>query len=443
VYQRGVEIIDPKVTKIRLLIMICWAKIIIGDSRKMIELKNESVGLIVTSPPYWNIKDYGVSGQIGYSQTLHEYLKDLYRVWEECFRVLKPGRRLCINIGDQFARSIIYGRYKIIPLHAEVISQCEKIGFDYMGAIIWQKKTTMNTTGGAVVMGSYPYPPNGMIEIDYEFILVFKKPGKIKDAPKEIKESSKLAKEEWKEYFSGHWRFEGEKQIEHEAMFPEELPKRLIKMYSFEGDTVLDPFVGSGTTLKVALELRRNAIGYEINEKFLEVIKRKLGINQFLPFHNVEISKRMEQIDLEDVDYEPSIPDMRPKLDPKKVDFKKGVLYKVVDIVDENTLKLDTGLFVKFLGVEIIDKERAIKYFREYLLKKEIMLKMESNSVLDESTIQAYVYLKNRIFVNAYLIKSGMGRADRKKEYRLKRKFIQLEEKYKNGKRMDTQYSNK
>jgi DNA modification methylase len=409
----------------------------------MMELMDNEVDLIITSPPYWHIKDYGISGQIGYGQTLHQYLKDLYRVWSECFRVLKPGRRLCINIGDQFARAVLYGKYKVIPLHAEIIIQCEKIGFDYMGAIIWQKKTTMNTTGGAVVMGSYPYPPNGMIEIDYEFILIFKKPGRSENVSKEIRERSKLTKEEWKEYFSGHWRFGGEKQIEHEAMFPEELPKRLIKMYSFEGDTVLDPFVGSGTTLKVALELRRNAIGYEINEKFVEVIKRKLGINQALLFHNVEILKRMKQIDLEDVDYEPSIPDMKPKLDPKKLDFKKGVLYKVVDIVDEITLKLDTGLFVKLLGVEIIDKERAIKYFREYLLKKEIMLKMESNPILDENTIQAYVYLKNRIFVNAYLIKSGIARADRTKEYRLKRKFIQLEEQYKNGKGMDTQYSNK
>jgi len=419
------------------------AKVIIGDSRKMIELRDEEVDLIITSPPYWHIKDYGVPGQIGYGQTLHQYLKDLYRVWSECFRVLKPGRRLCINIGDQFARAVLYGKYKVIPLHAEIIIQCEKIGFDYMGAIIWQKKTTMNTTGGAVVMGSYPYPPNGMIEIDYEFILIFKKPGRSENVSKEIRERSKLTKEEWKEYFSGHWSFGGEKQIEHEAMFPEELPRRLIKMYSFEGDTVLDPFVGSGTTLKVALELRRNAIGYEINENFVEVIKRKLGINQALLFHNVEILKRMKQIDLEDVDYEPSIPDMKPKLDPKKVDFKKGVLYKVVDIVDEITLKLDTGLFVKLLGVEIIDKERAIKYLREYLLKKEIMLKMESNSILDENTIQAYVYLKNRIFVNAYLIKSGIASADRTKEYRLKRKFIQLEEQYKNGKGMDTQYSNK
>jgi len=117
-----------------------FGKIIIGDSRRMPELNNESIDLIITSPPYWQIKDYGVPGQIGYGQSLHDYLKDLYYVWSECFRTLKKGRRFCLNIGDQFARSIIYGRYKIIPLHAEFISQCEKLGFDYMGAVIWQKK---------------------------------------------------------------------------------------------------------------------------------------------------------------------------------------------------------------------------------------------------------------------------------------------------------------
>ena len=124
----------------------------------MEEVEDNRVDLVVTSPPYWHIKDYRVEGQVGYGQSLHEYLKDLYRVWKECYRVIKPGRRFCLNIGDQFARSIIYGRYKIIPLHAEFIAQCEDIGFYYMGSIIWQKKTTMNTTGGA----------NGMVEIDYE-----------------------------------------------------------------------------------------------------------------------------------------------------------------------------------------------------------------------------------------------------------------------------------
>jgi DNA modification methylase len=276
------------------------AKVIIADSRQMKEVADEEVDLIITSPPYWHIKDYGVKGQIGYGQTLHEYLKDLYYVWKECYRVLKKGGRFCLNIGDQFARSVIYGRYKVIPIHAEFIGQCEEIGFDFMGSIIWQKKTTMNTTGGANVMGSFPYPPNGIVEIDYEFIHIFKKPGKSRIVSKKIKKASRLTKEEWKEYFSGHWRFGGARQIGHEAMFPDELPRRAIKMFSFVGDTVLDPFLGSGTTIKVALELKRNAIGYEINRDFLKIIKQKVGIN------NIQIIERNEDIlELPLIEYTP------------------------------------------------------------------------------------------------------------------------------------------
>ena len=412
-----------------------WAKIIIGDSRKMIEVEDKSIGLVVTSPPYWHIKDYGVEGQIGYGQSLHEYLKDLYRVWKECYRILKPGRRLCINIGDQFARSIIYGRYKVIPLHAEFIAQCEEIGFDYMGSIIWQKKTTMNTTGGANVMGSYPYPPNGMVEIDYEFILIFKKPGKSPKIPKDVKEKSKLTKEEWKEYFYGHWYFGGARQIEHEAMFPEELPKRLIKMYTFVGDTVLDPFLGSGTTVKAALTLSRKAIGYEINEKFLDVIKDKLNLKEnLLQFSDkIQIIKREFKIDVEELDYIARIKDAEPKIDPKKFNFKNGRLYRVVDIVDEQTILLNTGLKVKFLGVRVTKNQEALRYLKDYILKKEVFLRFDNGSVLDENTVEAYVYLKNKIFVNAYLIKSGIARADRTREYKYKTKFIEFEKEMKYG----------
>ena len=409
------------------------AKIVIGDSRQMKELKDEEIDLITTSPPYWHIKDYGILGQIGYGQSLHEYLKDLYRVWKECYRILKPGRRLCINIGDQFARSIIYGRYKVIPLHAEFIAQCEDIGFDYMGSVIWQKKTTMNTTGGANVMGSYPYPPNGMIEIDYEFILIFKKPGRSEKVPREIKEKSKLTKEEWKEYFYGHWYFGGARQIEHEAMFPEELPKRLIKMYTFVGDTVLDPFLGSGTTVKAALNLHRNAIGYEINEKFLGVIKEKLGLKQsLLQFgENIQIIKRQTPIEVDEISYVPGIKDAKPKIDPKKFNFKHDRLYRVIDIIGGQTIKLNTGLLVKFLGVKITKKDEALKYLKDRILKKEVYLKFDNGSVLDENTVSAYVYLKNKIFVNAYLIKSGMAEADTTEDYKYKTKFIELEKEVK------------
>jgi site-specific DNA-methyltransferase (adenine-specific) len=256
-------------------------KIIIGDSRNMDEIKNESVHLIVTSPPYWQIKDYGDRNQIGFNDTYEEYIDNLNRVWSECYRVLLPGCRLCVNIGDQFARAVTYGRYKIIPIREEIIRFCESIGFDYMGAIIWQKKTTMNTTGGASVMGSFPYPRNGLIEIDYEFILLLKKLGKFpNDILSSIKEQSKLSNEEWRKYFTGHWNFAGEKQNGHIAMFPEELPRRLIKMFSFAGETILDPFLGSGTTAKVAGEIKRNSIGYEINEEYLPIIKQKIEIGK-------------------------------------------------------------------------------------------------------------------------------------------------------------------
>ena len=405
-----------------------WAKIIIGDSRKMVEIEDNSVQLVVTSPPYWSIKNYGASGQIGYGQSLHEYLKDLYRVWKECYRVLEPGRRLVINIGDQFARSIIYGRYKIIPLHSEIIAQCEDIGFDYMGSIIWQKKTTMNTTGGANVMGSYPYPPNGMVEIDYEHILIFKKPGKSKKIPKDIKEKSKLTKEEWKEYFYGHWYFGGARQIEHEAMFPEELPRRIIKMFTFVGETVLDPFLGSGTTVKVALDLNRNAIGYEINENFLDIIKKKIGINSLINFNmKIEIVKRKNPIDVEEIEYVPRIKDAKPIIDPGKLNFKNDRLYKVVKILDDGSLRLDTGLVVKFRGVVIKDLDRTKNYLKEYVLKKKVYLKFDKNYVANEDFVEAYVYLKNRIFINAFLIKSGFATADKKNNYDLKKRFIELE----------------
>ena len=131
---------------------------------------------------------------------------------------MKPGSRLCINVGDQFLRALIYGRYRVSPIHAELITQCERIGFDYLGSIIWQKKTTTNPTGGEQVMGSLPYPTNGIVRIDYEFIMIFKKIGP-KVVSHEALKASALTKEEWDKCFAGHWIFPGERQIAHGAIF--------------------------------------------------------------------------------------------------------------------------------------------------------------------------------------------------------------------------------
>jgi site-specific DNA-methyltransferase (adenine-specific) len=259
-------------------------KIINGDSRHMSELQDKSVHLIITSPPYWQLKDYGFADQIGFNDSYENYINNLNLVWSECNRVLHNGCRLCINIGDQFARSVYYGRYKVIPIHSEIIRFCEAIGLDFMGQIIWQKTTTMNTSGGGAVMGSFPYPRNGIVKLDFEYILLFKKQG---DAPKptaEQKANAAMTNEEWNTFFNGHWYFNGAKQDKHLAMFPEELPHRLIKMFSFEGETVLDPFMGSGTTAWVARRLNRNAVGYEINPELIklnnDLIIRLIGIKQ-------------------------------------------------------------------------------------------------------------------------------------------------------------------
>jgi len=277
-------------------------KIIIGDSRRMKEIINESIHLIITSPPYWQLKDYGSDNQIGFNDNYESYINNLNLVWNECFRVLSKGCRLCINIGDQFARAVYYGRYKVIPIRTEIIKFCETIGFDYMGAVIWQKVTTTNTTGGASIMGSFPYPRNGILKIDYEFILIFKKIGDAPKVEKTIKEQSKLTQEEWNKYFTGHWNFNGAKQDKHIAVFPEELPRRLIKMFSFVGDTVLDPFLGSGTTTLAAKNLGRNSVGYEINKEFLPIIKSKLKIDEKKMFENASfeiVEQKKEKIDIE------------------------------------------------------------------------------------------------------------------------------------------------
>jgi DNA modification methylase len=322
-------------------------KIIIGDSRKMDAVDNESVHLVVTSPPYWQLKDYGPRQQIGYNDSYQDYINNLNLVWNECYRVLHKGCRLCINIGDQFARSVYYGRYKIIPIRTEIIKFCETIGFDYMGAIIWQKVTTCNTTGGATIMGSFPYPRNGIVKLDYEFILIFKKLGKQPKVSKQAKQRSKLSKDEWNQYFYGHWNFSGEKQNQHLAPFPEELPKRLIKMFSFVEDTVLDPFLGSGTTSLAALNLSRNSVGYEINREYRNAIKQRLRKN--VSVFDKEAKIKFVEQKLHSADFGKEIESL-PYIFEDPVTFDRKVDPKLLRFgsrIDGNERKLDRYYTVK------------------------------------------------------------------------------------------------
>jgi len=247
-----------------------------GDSRKLNKIDCESIRLIITSPPYWQLGgNHGPENRIGRSNSYEEYINSLNLVWTECYRVLSGGCRMCVNIGYQFARSAYYGRYKVIPVRDEIIRYCEALGFDYMGAVIW--RTTGSAAGEASIIGSYLYPRNGIIKLDYEYILIFKKLGNPPDVSDEIKEASKLTKEEWKKYFYGHWNFPGAKKSVLPPPFPEELPKRLIKMFSFKGETIFDPFLGSGTTSLAALKLERNSAGYELNKDYKDIIYEKIN----------------------------------------------------------------------------------------------------------------------------------------------------------------------
>lgn len=420
-------------------------KIIIGDSRNMAELQNKSVHLVVTSPPYWQLKDYGTSGQIGFDDSYEDYINNLNLVWKECFRVLNDGCRLCINIGDQFARSVYYGRYKIIPIRTEIIKFCETIGFDYMGAIIWQKATTMNTTGGATIMGSFPYPRNGIIKLDYEFILIFKKAGDAPMVSREIKEKSKMSKEEWNQYFIGHWNFNGAKQDKHLAMFPEELPKRLIKMFSFVDDTILDPFLGSGTTILAAKNLDRNSVGFEINKKFLPLIKEKIGADKEDLFKGVnfeiidqknKISDFRNEISKLPYIFKDSIKFSR-KVDPKKLKFgskidstKKEVinLYSVKDVVNPEKVLLNNDLVIRLIGVKT-NREKfndAMIFLQSRLKGQKVFMRFDSLKYDKENNLLCYLYLKNKTFINAHLIKNQLVDVDNGFDYKYKIKFLNL-----------------
>lgn len=419
-------------------------KIINGDSRQMNCLADKSIHLVITSPPYWQLKDYGTENQIGYHESYESYINNLNLAWKECHRVLHPGCRLCINIGDQFARAVYYGRYKVIPIRTEIIKFCETLGFDYMGAVIWQKVTTCNTTGGATIMGSFPYPRNGILKLDYEFILLFKKQGVSPAPTKEQKEHSIITKEDWNTFFSGHWYFAGAKQDGHIAMFPEELPARLIKMFSFACETVLDPFLGSGTTALAARNVGRSSVGYEINSAFLPIIKNKLNVGQsdiasteyvFLKDGvKTDLNKEIEKLPY--IFKDPHKLDK--KMDPKKLLFgskidkdsgEREVYYSVKEVISPELLKLDNDLAVRLIGVKEngATNGQAIRFLIEKTKGQKVFIRFDNQKYDEGNNLLCYLYLQNKTFINAHIIKEGLVDVDSLTDFKYKNKFLTLQ----------------
>ena len=414
----------------------------------MAELVDNSVHLAITSPPYWQLKDYGTDNQIGFHESYESYINNLNLVWKECYRVLHNGCRLCVNIGDQFARSVYYGRYKVIPIREEIIKFCENIGFDYMGAVIWQKVTTSNTTGGGVQMGSYPFPRNGILKLDYEFILILKKLGEAPKPSKEQKEFSQMTSEEWNTFFTGHWNFAGARQNNHIAMFPEELPRRLIKMFSFVGETVLDPFAGSGTTLLAAKNLDRSSVGFEINPEFIPIIKEKLEVHQGdLNGTTYEFVEQKETSNFEnEIQRQPYIFKDPHKLD-KKIDIKKlqfgskidkdsstkrEEFFTVKEVISPEKIRLSNDLTVKLIGIKedpLINGE-ATGFLIDKTRGKRVFLKYDNVKYDNENNLLCYLYLENKTFINAHLIKNGLVLVDSGFDYKYKSKFLKLHDEH-------------
>jgi modification methylase len=257
----------------------------LGDARTLRGLpKDTRVHLVVTSPPYWNLKPYHSDregAQLGHIAERKAFLRELGKVWRRCYRLLVPGGRLCVVVGDVCRSRKAHGRHVVEPLHAHIQVQCQDIGFDPLAPIIWNKIANMVTEvsgNGAGFLGK-PYEPNAIIKNDIEYILVFRKPGGYRHPTQEQRDLSLIDKGDHARWFQQIWSdVPGGAQRQHPAPFPAEIPRRLIGMYSFVGDTVFDPFWGIGNTTLAAIGMHRSSIGFEIEPEYLRIGKERLSL---------------------------------------------------------------------------------------------------------------------------------------------------------------------
>ena len=245
--------------------------------------RESAVHLVVTSPPYWNLKEYpDTKGQLGRTKEYSEFLRGLNSVWKRCYKALVPGGRLVCVVGDIcLSRRRNGGRHKVIPLHASIQEQCQRIGFDNLAPIIWYKITNVQTEvpgSGGRYLGK-PFEPNGVVKNDIEFILMLRKPGGYRSPAPAERILSLISERDHGRWFRQVWDdVPGASTRKHPAPYPEELAERLIRMFSFVGDTVLDPFAGTGTTQAAAKKWGRNSIGIEVEPEYSKMVEARLGI---------------------------------------------------------------------------------------------------------------------------------------------------------------------
>jgi len=266
-------------------------RLINGDARDLSYVDDESVHLVVTSPPYWNLKRYNENpDQLGHVQDYEIFLGEIEKVWRHVFRLLVPGGRLVCVVGDVCVARRNFGRHLVFPLHADICVICRRIGFDNLNPIVWHKiaNASYEVSNGSKFLGK-PYEPNAIIKNDMEFILMQRKPGGYRQPSGEQRDASRISKEEFDRWFQQIWNITGASTKHHPAPFPLELATRLVRMFSFTGDTVLDPFCGSGTTMVAALRTGRNSIGVEIDPEYCRMAARYLKAENTDLFANTEL----------------------------------------------------------------------------------------------------------------------------------------------------------
>lgn len=267
-------------------------RLINGDARSLPFLEDESIHLVLTSPPYWNLKRYNENpNQLGHINDYEFFLIQLEKVWSEAFRILVPGGRLVCVVGDVCVSRRKFGRHLVFPLHADICVLCRKIGFDNLNPIIWYKiaNASFEVENGSKFLGK-PYEPNAIIKNDIEFILMQRKPGGYRKPTEEQRKLSKIDKKDFNNWFQQIWNIPGASTRNHPAPFPLELAVRLVRMFSFHGDTVLDPFCGSGTTMIAALRNGRNSIGLDIDPDYCRMSARYLKAESNNLFADIELS---------------------------------------------------------------------------------------------------------------------------------------------------------
>jgi DNA modification methylase len=245
------------------------------DARKAAFLAPESVHLVVCSPPYWTLKAYRQhDDQLGHIADYERFLAELDEVWEHCFRALVPGGRLIIVVGDVcLSRRKNKGRHTVVPLHASIQEHCRRLGFDNVQGILWHKiaNAAYEVENGGGFLGK-PYEPNAVIKNDAEHILMQRKPGGYRSPTVPARVMSLIPADKHQKWFRMIWSdVPGASTKEHPAPYPVELALRLIRMFSFVGDTVLDPFLGTGTTSVAAALCGRNSIGIEVEPHYFDM----------------------------------------------------------------------------------------------------------------------------------------------------------------------------